>query len=315
MHRKERRLVLIIAVLFALSASFTAAAEFIPLVIERNTRNSYDGFDFEFWTQNRGEHGVMTLTGGGTFTCEWEDNLNILFRTGKRLGSVMSYEEYGNIIIDYAGEHNITGGHASYLCVYGWTQNPLIEWYIIESRGAYKPPGGVGYKGTVEIDGGMYEIFESTRTEMPSIEGTRTFQQYWSVRTENRTEGIITVSDHFKAWEEFGMDMSGNLFEVMMCLEGFRTSGSGNITRFVLTIGDEVHGEGIVPMRHELEAEPDEPEAPEAEPPEPVPQAAPEPVETGDEEDGFPLIPVVAGGAAVVVIGAVAASISLRKKY
>jgi len=317
-HFKKISVVLCVAIMCVILTSLSAMAALEPVVIDRNVRSKFDGFDFEFWIQNRGEDASMTLTGGGTFECEWEGVFNVLFRMGKRLGSISSYEEYGEVILEYAAEYELLGGSVFYLCVYGWTQNPLVEWYIIESRGSYKPPGGVAL-GIVEIDGGTYEIFESTRTNMPSIEGDQTFQQYWSVRTENRSEGTITISDHFKAWEEYGMDMSGNMYEVSLCIEGFRSSGNAKVTRNVLKIGDEVYGADTVLLTGEdepvvvddvIDAPPEDTDQP---------NITELPVADGNNDansndNSFPLVPVIAGGVAVVVIGGAVTAISVKRR-
>ena len=273
---------------------------------DKNATGSYEGFDYEFWIQNRGEDARMTLTGGGTFECEWNDVFNVLFRMGKKLDRTTPYHEYGDIILDYAAGHNIFRGNASYLCVYGWTEDPLVEWYIIESRGNYKP-GGSNLLGTVELDGGIYQIYESTRIEQPSIQGTRTFQQYWSIRLDNRTEGIITISSHFKAWEEVNLDMSGRLYEVSLCLEGFRTSGNGRVTRHILTIGDMVFGVDTDLITSD--EEPDEIEKPEEHDEIEKPG---EHDEIDEPDDGgasatFPFVPVIAGVAVMAAVGGTAA--------
>ena len=38
-------------------------------------------YDYEFWVDSG--NGTMTLTDGGTFSCQWSNINNILFRKGK----------------------------------------------------------------------------------------------------------------------------------------------------------------------------------------------------------------------------------------
>ena len=67
-----------------------------------------------------------------------------------------------------------------YLAVYGWTTNPLIEYYIMDSHGDLAPNEPWTAKGNFTIEGeGTYQVYTSTRVNKPSIVGTATFQQYW----------------------------------------------------------------------------------------------------------------------------------------
>ncbi|MCL2019944.1 MAG: glycoside hydrolase family 11 protein [Oscillospiraceae bacterium] len=242
MKKRILSFTLVLMFTFALVLAVPASARDVSN-ITGNARSTYDGFDWEFWSERRNDGATMALTGGGTFTGVWENTLNILFRMGKRLGSTTTYEEYGDITIDYVATHNILRGGASYLCVYGWTQKPLVEFYIVESRGSYNPGSSGTSMGSITVDGGIYDVWVTKRVNKPSIEGNNTtFDQYWSIRRDNRTSGTISVHEHFKAWEELGMDMSGVLYEVMLCIEGYNTSGNGSVTSHVITIGDEVYG-------------------------------------------------------------------------
>jgi endo-1,4-beta-xylanase len=163
----------------------------------------------------------MTNTAYG-FKASWKPaNGNYLARKGVRPGSTSPIVTYS---VNYQPKGN------SYLAIYGWTQNPLIEYYIVDSWGDWRPPG-TNAIGTVTVDGGTYDIYQSLREQKPSIEGTKTFYQYWSVRreTEKRTSGTITVAPHFEAWKKFGLTM-GTFYEVSLVIEGYNSSGTADVT-------------------------------------------------------------------------------------
>ncbi|HAS78846.1 MAG TPA: hypothetical protein DCS38_03910, partial [Ruminococcus sp.] len=193
-----------------------------------------DGYDYELWKDSGNTS--MTLTGDGTFSCQWDSINNALFRKGKKFDCTKTYSEIGNISIDFACDYEPNGN--SYLCVYGWTKSPLVEYYIVESWGSWRPPGATS-KGTIEVDGGVYDVYQTTRENQPSIEGNTTFEQYWSVRRDKRESGVISVSEHFKKWEEMGMKM-GNLYEAALNVEGYQSSGKANVYKNNIVIGGEI---------------------------------------------------------------------------
>jgi len=175
------------------------------------------GLTYEIWTD--GTPGCMTNTARG-FKAEWtKGNDNYLARKGVRPGSKSP-------VVTYSAKYQPNG--VSYLAIYGWTQKPLIEYYIVDSWGGWRPPG-TRVIGTVNANGGTYDIYTATRVNKPSIEGTKTFTQFWSVRQTKRTSGIITVASHFEAWAKFGLTM-GTFYEVSLVIEGYRSSGSADVT-------------------------------------------------------------------------------------
>lgn len=193
--------------------------------ITANKTGTQGSYSYEYWKDSG--TGTMTLGDAGNFSCTWScPEGNILFRKGLKPGSL-------NQSITYSAIYNPSGN--SYLTVYGWTKNPLVEYYIVDSWGTWRPPGSTS-KGTVTSDGGTYDIYETTRTNQPSIEGTKTFQQYWSVRQTKRTSGTITCANHFNAWAGKGMAM-GTFYEVAFNVEGYHSSGDADVTMSMGTTG------------------------------------------------------------------------------
>lgn len=239
---KRKRVKSFVAILVTFTMLLPAVIVHAATTLTSNSIGTQDGYDYEFWKDNGGT-GSMTLDSGGAFTAQWSNINNILFRKGKKFNETQTHHQIGNISINYGANYQPNGN--SYLTVYGWAVDPLVEYYIVDSWGSWRPPGGAS-KGTINVDGGTYDIYETTRVNQPSIKGTATFKQYWSVRTTKRTSGTISVSEHFKAWENLGMTM-GKMYEVALTVEGYQSSGSANVYSNTLTIGGSSGGGGTPP--------------------------------------------------------------------
>lgn len=208
--------------------------------IDTTARDFQDGYYYELWlNDSQGKsrmNGSMTLTSEGTFSVQWQNCLNILARKGQAFNDADSikYSSLGKITVEFAANYNPQG--TSYLCVYGWTRDPLVEYYIVEKFNNYDPSTGTSNLGNVNLDGSSYKLCSKQVTGQPSIEGDRTnFTQFWSVRSSQRTSGTVTISEHFKAWESKNLKL-GKMHEISFCVEGYDCSGSATVTKNILTI-------------------------------------------------------------------------------
>jgi endo-1,4-beta-xylanase len=218
-------------------------------------------YGYEMWTEGGNNNKLIwygpNQGGGAAFRAEWNEPNDFLGRVGYFWDNGGPYTQYKNMYADfnYTRSGRSTAGDYSYIGIYGWARNPsastnekLIEYYIVEDwfgnqwQNDTSPMGtattGGSIKGSYTLDGAAYNVIKSLRTNAPSIDGnTTTFTQYFSIRQTLRKNGTISITEHFKKWEEMGMIL-GNMYEAKFLVEAGGGTGWLELTWLKLSQED-----------------------------------------------------------------------------
>lgn len=220
-------------------------------------------YHYEMWA-NAGTNSA-TYYADGSFSCEFSNVSDYLCREGLFYGqnSGKSYKDIGHLYADFkfTGFDNYQGVTYSYIGVYGWSQNPLIEWYIVDT---FKPSqlrwigesskangcDECGLRGTITVDGAEYDVYVD-KVQRGSIEGTNTpFTQYFSLRKIKRSCGTINITAHFEEWEKLGLPLGSSMYEAKVLGEAGQypenNDASGTIEFTYAKVYDENHKPGPI---------------------------------------------------------------------
>jgi hypothetical protein len=206
------------------------------------TGNIAGGYAYEIWAEGSGTHCMRVFGKDANFSATWTGVEDFLARIGLGFDQTKTHQQIGTITATFAETQ--TGGEEglTYIGIYGWTVNPLREYYILEDWGATKPAGVASdgsareSVGEITVDGGTYDVWKHTRVDKPAITGDHmTFDQYFSIRRAPRQCGTISISEHFTQWEDLGLTL-GNLYEAKILAEAQDNSGSVAFTTATVTV-------------------------------------------------------------------------------
>lgn len=211
---------------FACAAAFCATTVSAQ-TLTSNSTGTNNGFYYTFWKDSG--NASMTLQAAGRYTSQWTSGTNNwVGGKGWNPGS-------SSRVLSYSGNYNVSNSQNSYLALYGWTLNPLIEYYVIESYGSYNPAtcsNGADY-GSFTSDGATYNVRRCQRVNQPSINGPATFYQYFSVRNPKKgfgnISGTINFTNHANFWASKGLNLGSHNYQVL-ATEGYQSTGSSDIT-------------------------------------------------------------------------------------
>ena len=168
-------------------------------------------YGYEMWTAGGNNNKLIWFGpnqgGGAAFRAEWNNPDDFLGRVGYFWNTGQPYTYYKNVYCDFnfTRSANGTGGGYSYIGIYGWSKNPMIEWYIVDDwfgngiLGTGTMGGGATKIGELVVDGATYFIYKATRPSgSGNIEGSNNpFPQFFSIRQTRRQCGTISVTEHF----------------------------------------------------------------------------------------------------------------------
>jgi endo-1,4-beta-xylanase len=190
-------------------------------------------YGYEIWSAQQNNNSLTWYgpdqRGGAAFRVEWNYSGNFLGRLGYFWNEGNPYTYYKNVYcdFDFTRSANGTAGSYSYIGIYGWSRNPMIEWYIVDDwfgNGIMGPStmgGGAVKKGEFTVDGAVYFIYQATRpVGSANIEGSNvSFLQFFSIRQTRRQSGTISITEHFREWERLGMELGTNMYEAKFLVE------------------------------------------------------------------------------------------------
>ena len=195
--------------------------EFInsTITLTENKKGEINGYYYELWNDNNIGKVRMSIN-ENNFNCSWKNIDNAIFQYGRNFNPQKTFDELGNIIINYEAQINAEGYTIAGVNGWGYSYEffYIVEYYSDE----FIPPGTS--LGTIFVDDGEYEIFYDEKIFPPNINGISKLFIFYSVRKEKRLKGTINFNKHFESWKKKGCKFE-YLSLISFIVEGFKSNG------------------------------------------------------------------------------------------
>jgi endo-1,4-beta-xylanase len=218
-------------ILAAVTAALPGTASAATSICSNQTGTN-GGYYYQMWSAGTGS-ACLTLNSGNSYSTSWSGTGDFVAGVGWNPGS--------NRTVSFSSSLSASGG-TTLVSLYGWSTNPLVEYYVMENYSGSPPTAGT-YMGQVTSDGGTYNLYEHQQVNQPCITGNScTFEQYLAIRTSPTSSGTITTQNFFNAWASHGMNL-GTLNYQILATESFG-GGRGNSSVTVNSGGSGSGGGG-----------------------------------------------------------------------
>lgn len=180
---------------------------FVEDKTQPNSTGTSNGFFWSLYTE--GGSSSITQGAAGNFAISYSNVNDVVGGKGWNPGSARTI---GYNVGALNGSYNFVG-------IYGWTTNPLIEYYVGEMGNV----SGGTFVNSISSDGHSYNFYKSQRVNAPSIIGTATFWQYkdnWGGApvAQNRS---VNMANHINNWKSRGGQGFGSYNYQILALEAF----------------------------------------------------------------------------------------------
>jgi endo-1,4-beta-xylanase len=199
----------------ACCATITVSAQ----TIHNNGTGTDHGFFYSLFTSGGSSTMTFPLAGQypGNYAISWSGVNDVVGGKGWNPGAARTI---GYNVGAASGYNNIS--------IYGWTTNPLVEYYICE----FGSVASGSVKGSISSDGHNYTTYEHQQVNQPSIQGTATFEQYldnWG-GSSTGSNHAVTTGNHFNHWNNIGMHMGSFNYQILGTESFGGRSGNVNAT-------------------------------------------------------------------------------------